>query len=51
MENELKNPSRNYRSEKFVWSEFLAAWKTTFMPFRSGAEAFLHVAKIAKKLF
>ena len=28
MENELKNSSRNFRSEKFVWSEFLAEWKT-----------------------
>ena len=30
MENELKTPSRNFRSEKFVWSEFLAEWKTAF---------------------
>ena len=51
MENELKNLSRNFRSEKFVWSEFLAAWKMAFMSFRSGAEAFLHVAEIGKKLF
>ena len=28
MENELNTPSRNFRSEKFVWSEFLAEWKT-----------------------
>ena len=28
MENELNNPSRNFRSEKFIWSEFLAEWKT-----------------------
>ena len=28
MENELKNPSRNVRSEKFVWLEFIAEWKT-----------------------
>ena len=24
MENELKNPSRTFRSEKFAWLEFLA---------------------------
>ena len=30
MENELKTPSRNFRSEKSVWSEFLAEWKTAF---------------------
>ena len=28
MENELKIPSRNFRSKTFVWSEFLAEWKT-----------------------
>ena len=28
MENELKTQSRNFRSEKFVWSELLAEWKT-----------------------
>ena len=32
MENELKNPSRNCRSEKFIWSEFLAEWKTASSP-------------------
>ena len=30
MENELKNPSRSFRSEKFVWSESLAEWKMAF---------------------
>ena len=28
MENELKNPSRNFPEGKFIWSEFLAEWKT-----------------------
>ena len=28
MENELKNPGRNFQPEKFVWSEFIAEWKT-----------------------
>ena len=31
MENELKNPSRNFRSEKFVSSEFLVESKMAFM--------------------
>ena len=28
MENEIKNSSRTFLSEKFVWLEFLAEWKT-----------------------
>ena len=31
MENELKTPNRNFRSEKFVSSESLAEWKTALM--------------------
>ena len=31
MEIEIKNPSRNFRSEKFICSDFLAEWKTAFM--------------------
>ena len=31
MENELKNPTRNFWSEKFVWSEFLAEWETALI--------------------
>ena len=30
MEIEPKNQSRNFRSEKFVCSDFLAEWKTAF---------------------
>ena len=33
MEKELKNPSRNFQSEKFASSEFLAEWKTAFKAF------------------
>ena len=28
MENEQKNANRNFWSKKFVWSEYLAEWKT-----------------------
>ena len=27
MENEIKNSSRTFLSEEFVWLEFLAEWK------------------------
>ena len=30
MENELKDSSRNFPSEKFAWSEFSAEWKMAF---------------------
>ena len=30
MEIEPKNQSRNFQSEKFVCSDFLAEWKTAF---------------------
>ena len=42
MENELKTPSRNFRSEKFVWSEFLAEWKTALKHRSSEILLFLH---------
>ena len=41
MENELKNLSRNFRSEKFFWSEFLAEWKTVLMCFKKSDKALL----------
>ena len=40
MENEQKTPSRNFWSEKFVWSEFLAEWKTAFIVMRSSYKSF-----------
>ena len=33
MEIEPKNQSRNFRSEKFVCSDFLAEWKTALKNF------------------
>ena len=48
MENELKNPSRNFRSEKFVWSEFLAEWKTAFRILSRTAETLNSALKKCK---
>ena len=52
MENELKNPSKNFRSEKFVWSEFLAEWKTAFslnLNFKSFLSETLETLKTSKQ--
>ena len=35
MEIEPKKQSRNFRSEKFVCSDFLAEWKTAFSQIKS----------------
>ena len=41
MENELKNPSKNFPSEKFVLSEFLAEWKKALTIINISCQKFL----------
>ena len=43
MESEPKNQSRNFRSEKFVCSDFLAEWKTALSFYFTGFCYFLSI--------
>ena len=49
MEIEPKNQSRNFRSEKFVCSHFLAEWKTAFI-INGSANIALHYLAIKIKI-